>query len=419
MTQPQKYKFLLITPSYACAPITGAGQRTMLIYNALKKMGAVDVIIVGTDENNDFLRSCFNEAREVKCFKPLERGEMGFWRYFRGISPKLFDLLATTFGGRKSLYSPDNALQNQLMKLYQENNYDLIIGRYLRPTVRTGALHNEQFSVVLDLDDRDDVVYRSRLNRKNLFILFRLVLIWHEKQMLKIMPGLLKKASHIWLTSEQDLLDINHYSKSVLPNIPYIKVHEANNIRLKSSLETPNSKTILFVGAFGHRVNREGVEHFITNCWPKINESVEDAKFRVVGSGGWEELKNKYHHIKNLEIVGFVEDLSSEYSRSAFSVVPLFEGGGTKIKVLESLLYKKTAVISSHAQYGYEQLRNRESLIVASNDDELVSGCVELLNDIKLCAKLAENGHANVSTYSFENFSSKIKNTVVNLLKNK
>jgi glycosyltransferase involved in cell wall biosynthesis len=412
----KKYSFLLIVPAYACTPISGAGQRTTLVYRSLIKIGIVDVVVVGTSEHNDFFKKCFSEAKTVKCLQSVARANIGLWRYFRPIHPVLLDILATTFGARKYSYTPEDSLHDELKRLHQINKYDLIVSRYLRPAAYSGALNLTDVPVIVDLDDRDDVVYSSRLKCGNVNFFARLVLMWHQKQVIEIMSKLLSKTSHIWLTSEEDSLAVEHHSKSVLPNIPYIDNEALSIEQLAEQDKTIDSKTILFVGAFGHRVNREAMDHFIRNCWPKIHAAVKDAKLRVVGSGGWESQKKTYANIQNIEIVGYVEDISTEYSKASFSIVPIFEGGGTKIKVLESLLHNRTAVISTHAQYGYDQLRNGESLIVAANDDEMIGGCIMLINDPMLCAKLANNGKANISKYTFENFAAKIKCSVDTVL---
>jgi glycosyltransferase involved in cell wall biosynthesis len=405
----RKLTFLLVSPSFACIPITGAGQRTSLIYQVLKKIGSVDILIIG-DGEPQFFKSLFQDANSFQIINPHERAELGFWRLIRPISPKLLDLIATTFGARKSLYQPDPNIIPVLEKLQASNNYDFVIGRYLRPTTRSGALHSGKLPVILDVDDRDDMVYQSRLNRPDLNFIQRLIFRWHFNQAQQIMADLLPICKHIWLVSETDAREVKHPSKSVLPNIPYISDSSNSPTPLPGN---QNSKIILFVGSFGHRVNREGVERFISKCWPTISSEVEGATFRVVGSGGWEELRARFNAVPNVEIIGFTENLEEEYKQAAFTVVPLFEGGGTKIKVLESLFYQRTAVVTNYAQHGYETLKNRESLLVASNESELVNGCIELLVDFDLRSRLAENGRTIVvNEYSFDRFSSLVNETI-------
>ena len=221
---------------------------------------------------------------------------------------------------------------------------------------------------------------------------------------------MLPKFSHVWLASELDLQKTIHHSKSVLPNIVYIP---SNKAAINPLAQAIDSKIVLFVGAYAHKVNVEGIERFIQNCWPKISAEVKGATLRVVGSGGWEKLQQKYAHDVTINIVGFVDELEGEYQQAAFTAVPLFEGGGTKIKILESMFYQRTCLISQHAQYGYEKLRHRESLLVAANESELIIGCVELLKSPTLREKLAFNGHQQVvNDYSVAQFNQIVMNAI-------
>jgi hypothetical protein len=60
-----------------------------------------------------------------------------------------------------------------------------------------------------------------------------------------------------------------------------------------------------------------------------------EAVLKIVGSGNCDWLK-KYRHLKGLEIVGFVDSIRDAYQDCHFTIVPIFYGSGTRIKVIES-----------------------------------------------------------------------------------
>ena len=405
-------KFLLVAPTYACRPVTGAGQRTSLIFNSLKSLGSVDVLLVGNVKYEKFIKF-FPGVNALHIAKPGKRSELGIWRFIRPLSPEKIDAIAIRLGAKKFMYEPDKNVQQVLQELQSSTDYDLVVGRYLRPTVRSGALLKKKAPVVLDIDDRDDVVYKSRLNLPGLNPIQRLFFQSYFRQTQAVTTELVPYFDHVWLTSDADAQEIIHPSKSILPNIPYT----LNSSPQEAFEENQTSKTVLFVGSHAHRVNAEGVERFILNCWPKINAAVPEATLRIVGSGNWRREKAKFDHIPNVEIVGFVDDLAEEYQKSAFTIAPLFEGGGTKIKVLETLFYQRTAVITNHAQYGYENLKHKESLWVAATEAELIEGCTYLLSNPELRAKMAAKGHEIVvKGYSFERFASLIQTSIEKLV---
>lgn len=68
------------------------------------------------------------------------------------------------------------------------------------------------------------------------------------------------------------------------------------------------------------------------------------------------------------------------------------------------------------AQRGYEQLRDQKSLLVVSNEAELIDRCIQLLKNPELRARLAENGHAKaIDIYLFTRFQSVVRQTVEKL----
>jgi glycosyltransferase involved in cell wall biosynthesis len=139
---------------------------------------------------------------------------------------------------------------------------------------------------------------------------------------------------------------------------------------------------ILFVGTYMHAANRDGLRHFVAHCWPAIRDLVPDARLRIVGSGGWEAEGGRLGTVPGVEIVGAVRELEDEYVRAALCVVPLLEGSGTKIKVLEALMYGRPVVASQHSTRGFEALLG-DGLVGAVDDSQMILECVACLRDVE------------------------------------
>ena len=72
---------------------------------------------------------------------------------------------------------------------------------------------------------------------------------------------------------------------------------------------------------------------------------------------------------------------------------PIFEGGGTKIKVLESLAHGRTIVVARHSIRGYErELVDNESLLIADDEPQLAEACIRLFREDSLRHRLAATG---------------------------
>jgi glycosyltransferase involved in cell wall biosynthesis len=176
---------------------------------------------------------------------------------------------------------------------------------------------------------------------------------------------------------------------------------------------------ILFVGSLAYRVNERAIDRFLQRVWPLVLGEEPGAAFRIVGSGLSNRQRQSWSLVPGVKVVGFVEELRREYADAAFTVVPIFEGSGTKIKVLESLLFGRTCVATRHALRGFEEvLLHQQALWVADTDEELARGCVVCLRGTQLRNRLAARGRAEVvKHFSFERFQNIVTGTLENVLR--
>lgn len=91
-------------------------------------------------------------------------------------------------------------------------------------------------------------------------------------------------------------------------------------------------KNILFFGAMKRKENYLSVKWFIDYVMPHLEG--EGINLIVVGGGGKETLKNIKN--KNVQIMGFVEDVKPFFEKCFCLVAPLVLGAGIKVKVLEA-----------------------------------------------------------------------------------
>lgn len=162
---------------------------------------------------------------------------------------------------------------------------------------------------------------------------------------------------------------------------------------------------ILFVGYLAYRPNFEGVDHFIEQIWPQVVAAKPGTVFKIVGGGVPEALAKKWRAVGGIRLCGFVEHIDEVYGDVAFSVSPIYEGSGTHIKVIESLVRGKTMVITPMSHRGYEDtLAAGESVLVAHTDAQFSAAVIQLIDDPVLRRNLASVGRAQVmSRYVMEN----------------
>lgn len=178
-----------------------------------------------------------------------------------------------------------------------------------------------------------------------------------------------------------------------------------------------NDHRLLMVASWTHRVNREATRRVLEHCWQQVLEAVPSATLRIVGAGMDASAKAELQQYPNVDPVGFVDSLDEEYANCAFTICPIFEGAGTKIKVLESLRYGRTMVTTQHSLRGYEHLLiHRASILAVDRECELPDACIELLQKPMLRDRLASAGQRIVRAhYSFDAFSGAVAKTLAGL----
>jgi polysaccharide biosynthesis protein PslH len=102
----------------------------------------------------------------------------------------------------------------------------------------------------------------------------------------------------------------------------------------------------LFVGS-NFYANKEGLEWFCFNVLPELSQEL------VVIGKGFDYLKVKFKNIKNLNVIGFVDDLEKYYLESDFVINPVGIGSGMKTKTAEALLYGKHIISKPEGFIGY------------------------------------------------------------------
>lgn len=291
------------------------------------------------------------------------------------------------------MYMPEVRLNRQIAAILAETEYDAIVVRYYHTAYWLGLFGQE--NLVLDCDDCfmeivHQHIHDERYPRRNIFwklcadAYFRVYRLLFERNLLRARAVIFsKKSTHVKWRS--------HYS--IMRN----EIPAPDTSRITPPPEDNASVKALFIGDLNYYPNHYGLEHFITSIWPVIAASCKNLSLKIVGDNLPEQYRRAWSGIPRIELCGFVEDIDRAYGDTHFSIVPVFRGSGTHIKIMESLIRGRTLVISRFAYRGYEHsLLDGESLFVAGSDAEFASRVIELAGNPELRAAMADRGRAKV-----------------------
>ena len=151
----------------------------------------------------------------------------------------------------------------------------------------------------------------------------------------------------------------------------------------------PNSRTILFVGSLDYAPNEDAILWFGSAVLPILRRLVPDV--RVIAAGRGNAALSVRLDAMRIGMVHDPDDLRPLYEECALVVAPVREGGGTKLKILEALLYERPLVATQHATRGLATVSGKH-LLVADRPKAFAEACAAVLTDRALAERLIDNG---------------------------
>jgi hypothetical protein len=392
--------------------MAGSSQRTANLIDALAQVGDVRLFVIGSPDRKPFLESAGYQVAATA--KPMAQSQSRIGRALRQLLPNRGEIAWRALAGVKVDYTPDPGLSEILIQVLTREHFDLIVGRYLIPSVQSGILEPGYPPVVVDVDDVDSKAVAAKIRSPASSLVLRGILKSRLAEVQRREKMLLGRATKLWFSNPDDLSIAPGMDADVIPNIPY-------EIPSREDLEhsQPDSKIILWVGSFNHRVNLEGVDLFLRQTWENIRRENPGVRFRIVGSHLPAAVRRKWEVIPDIDVVGYAESLQPHYADAAFSIVPLMDGAGTKIKILESLAYLRTCVVTRHSIAGFEELlRDRDSVRAVAGLDEMAGSISDLLRNPQMRHVMEDRGRAIVEKhFTHEVVRNRVRHSLQSLLR--
>lgn len=113
----------------------------------------------------------------------------------------------------------------------------------------------------------------------------------------------------------------------------------------------PSGACNLLMVASDNALNRQGLKEFLEYAWPGIVSAAPNVRLRVVGK----VTEGMQFNQPNLEAVGPVDDLDSEYAQADIVLNPVRAGTGLKIKSVEAVCHGKPLISFPNGVEGFPE----------------------------------------------------------------
>lgn len=373
---------LLITTHSPFETKSGAHQRTKMIFEILCTFATVDLI-------------CFSSDR-----KPNEPfpGSILYWGSPSSNKKKpMWSFL--WFWHRKFLFPRNRRWAKIIRETLAVKKYDRIIVRYIQNAMACALELNHH--LVIDADDLPEEHFRTAAKSAHKSIIRKAYYLFASR-LARYHTSVMARKCHCMFVANPHHCGSNYVC---LPNLP-IRISPDKIIK-----DIPENKNIFFVSLLSYPPNQNGMAHFLKHIWPQIRATHPDANLRIAGNGLPLNLQCQWSSNAGVSLLGFVPDIISEYNQSRIVIVPIYQGSGTNVKVLEAMQMNRPCVVSLFACRGFEDLLvDGLTALVAQNDEEFAEKVGILLTNSTIAQQIADQAaHAIPEYYEQQSVSEIIK----------
>jgi glycosyltransferase involved in cell wall biosynthesis len=154
-------------------------------------------------------------------------------------------------------------------------------------------------------------------------------------------------------------------------------------------------QTLLFFGTLNYGPNVEGIVWFVEEVLPRIRQADPQVTLEIVGADAAPAVAALATR-PGVKLTGFAPDIRERLWSATLSVVPLWNGGGTRLKILEALAAGCPVVSTSLGAEGLD-LQDEEHLLIADSAEAFASQVVRALASPELRESLAQRGQERVA----------------------
>ncbi|MDX6254328.1 MAG: hypothetical protein QOJ11_662 [Frankiales bacterium] len=149
------------------------------------------------------------------------------------------------------------------------------------------------------------------------------------------------------------------------------------------------SGVVACIGALWRPENVDGLLWFAEEVWPAVRRACPAAQLVLTGARPSAELLS-LDGSDGIVVEGFRADLRPAFDRAGVFVVPLRQGAGIKVKVLEAMLHRLPVVTTAVGAEGIEDEAPPGALLVAADAQSMAAMVVGLIEDAGQRAAAAE-----------------------------
>lgn len=311
-----------------------------------------------------------------------------FYCFYKGSNEKLIDYpfcikcyykkRRTFVGILRSLWLPyivasrsSKKIDKEITKICLDNNIELIVyeqsyvanvGKKIKCVKKIIDSHNVEYEAFNSLKDSTPSIIKKMIYHFDSKRLYS----FEKKVYRKYIDGM----TFISKLDEDKYLNEFELTNKPSTIISYgVKRHKEDN--------APSFCNLVFVGSLNYAPNNFGAIWLSSKVMPLVLKKRKDIYLYIVGKNPSDELKS--FSSKNIIITGQVESVDSYYKKCGVVLIPIFQGGGLKVKLVEASSYNRLIIATSDGVKG--SAFDKNDVIIANNEEEFAQCIIDVVEN--------------------------------------
>ncbi len=393
-------KILFLSRWFPYPPDNGARIRVLNLIRYLTQIASVDLLAFHVKAADaEFLEMGLRECRTIGVvpYQPFHPTTIKALRGFFSMKP------------RSVITTHSKEMARRVKYALSGNHYDLVIASqrdmvdYLDGIDHPVALLEEMELCAL---------YDAYIGERNLLRRFRAFLTW--KKSVQYYHRILSEFRATTVVSEEEKQVVQNVSPKghaviVIPNGLDLTRYHGTEVQ-------PKNFTLLYCGSLTYQANYDAVYHFLESIFPEILAVYPQAKLRVTGALQGVNL-DLLPNCNNVEFTGYLEDVRPVIAKCWISIVPLRIGGGTRLKILESLAMGTPVIATLKGAQGLA-IRSGEGMLIAETSRQFSQYVLDVFERPELRQALSLAGRVSVRAYDWKKIGPQFNQLIFNLVHN-
>ncbi len=202
-------------------------------------------------------------------------------------------------------------------------------------------------------------------------------------------------ADQLWVCSVEDERRVREMYRPSAPIVVVPNALRIDDYGMRPTRPADAPLVVLFTGFFSHRPNAIAARFLVDEIFPRLAAAAGACRLLLVGPAPPRELLDAAERDPRIVVTGAVPDVRPYLADATVMVVPLFHGGGTRLKILESFATGLPVISTRKGAEGLD-VRHGVHLLLAEAADAFVEAVVALWHDQRQAERLRTNARTLV-----------------------